>query len=66
MNDYTEIQCPVCSGKIFIDTKQLLQGGSFSCTNPSCDASVSLSSSSYEVAHNAFNDFEKLKGKLIE
>ncbi len=66
MNDYTEIQCPVCSGKILIDAKRLLQGGSFSCTNPSCDASVSLSSSNYEVAQHAFNDFEKLKGKSIE
>lgn len=66
MNDHSEIQCPVCGGKILIDTKQLLQGGSFNCTNPSCDASASLSSSSFQVANNAVNEFKKLKEKSIE
>lgn len=63
MKDYSEIQCPNCGGKILIDTKLLLQGTSFNCTNPDCDASVSLSQSSYQVASNAMDEFEKLKGK---
>jgi hypothetical protein len=63
MKDYSEIQCPNCGGRILIDTKLLLQGTSFNCTNSDCDASVSLSQSSYQVASNAMDEFEKLKGK---
>ncbi|MAY43107.1 MAG: hypothetical protein CMI05_12440 [Oceanospirillaceae bacterium] len=63
MKDYNEIQCPDCGGKIFIDAKLLLQGSSFNCSNPDCGASVSLSQSSYQVANNAMEEFEKLKGK---
>lgn len=61
MKDYSEIQCPNCGGKILIDAKLLLQGSSFSCVNQSCDVSVSLSSSSFNVADNAMKEFEQLK-----
>lgn len=61
MKDYSEIQCPNCGGKILIEPKLLLQGGNFNCTNSSCDVSVSLSSSSYEVANDAMQEFEKIK-----
>lgn len=63
MMDYSEIQCPSCGGKILIEAKLLLQGGSFNCSNPDCDASVSLSQSSYQMANNAMEEFEKLKEK---
>jgi hypothetical protein len=61
MKDYSEIQCPNCGGKIFIDGKLLIRGGSFSCSNQRCDASVSLSNSSHQVANNAMREFEQLK-----
>lgn len=61
MQNYSEIQCPSCSGKILIDAKLLIQGGNFSCSNQSCDVSVSLSNSSYQVAGNAMREFETLK-----
>ncbi|MEW6982676.1 hypothetical protein AAD001_08495 [Colwelliaceae bacterium 6471] len=61
MKDYSEIQCPDCGGKILIDAKRLIQGGSFSCTNHRCGVSVSLSNSSYQVTENAMREFEKLK-----
>lgn len=61
MKDYSEIQCPNCGGKILIDTKLLLQGVSFSCTNSACGSSVALSNSSYQVTDNAMKQFEKLK-----
>ncbi len=60
MKDYSEIQCPCCGGKIFIEPKMLLQGSSFNCSNKSCDASVALSKSSFSVANNAMNEFDKL------
>ena len=61
MKNHNEIQCPNCGGKIFIDAKLLLQGGSFSCTNTVCGSSVALNNASYHVAENAMNEFEKLK-----
>ncbi|MCJ8314311.1 MAG: hypothetical protein HRU38_19520 [Saccharospirillaceae bacterium] len=61
MSTYNEIQCPACSGKIIIDTKLLLSGGNFSCTTMSCNASVSLSNSSYHVANSAMDEFDKIK-----
>ena len=63
MKDYSEIQCPDCGGKIFIEARLLLQGASFNCSNPDCDASVSLSQSGYQVANSAIEEFEKFKGK---
>ncbi len=61
MTEHTEIQCPCCGDKIYIQPKLLLQGGGFSCSNRHCDASVSLSESSLGVANQAMNEFEKLK-----
>jgi hypothetical protein len=61
MKDYSEIQCPSCGGKILIDAKLLIQGGSFSCTGNSCDVSVALNNSSHHVADNAMREFEQLK-----
>lgn len=61
MKDYSEMQCPHCGGKILIDAKLLIRGGSFSCTNHSCDVSVALSNSSYQVADHAMREFEQLK-----
>lgn len=61
MNNFSEINCPNCFGKIIIDPNLLLQGMSFICSNPSCDANVSLSKSSSQITENALNEFEKLK-----
>jgi hypothetical protein len=61
MNDHKAIDCPVCSGKIYIQPNLLVQGVSFSCSNPDCDASIALSNSSYSVTNNALNELEKLK-----
>jgi len=65
MKNHSEIQCPNCGGKIFIDTKMLLKGGSFSCTTKSCDASVALSNNSYHVAKHAMNEFENIKQSVL-
>lgn len=61
MKDYSEIQCPVCGGKIYVQPKLLLQGSSFNCSTQNCDASVSLSSSSYNVTQHAMTEFERVK-----
>ena len=61
MKDYNEIQCPNCGGKIIIDVKVLIGGGSFSCSNPNCGASISLSRSSHQAASNAMREFEQLR-----
>lgn len=61
MNEYSEIQCPNCGGKILIDAKLLIRGSSFSCTNRLCNASVSMSNTSYQVANSAMREFEQLK-----
>lgn len=65
MKDSSEIQCPNCAGKIFINSTLLIKGGSFSCTTASCDTSVSLSNSSYQVANHAMKEFEKVKGNNL-
>ncbi|WP_299265730.1 hypothetical protein [uncultured Psychrosphaera sp.] len=64
MKDYSEIQCPSCQGKILIDPKLLIQGSSFSCSNQSCDVSISLSSASHQVAESAMKKFEQLKQNI--
>lgn len=65
MTNYSEIQCPQCGGKIIIDAKLLIQGGSFSCTSKDCDASVALGASSHDVADSAMREFERLKQEQL-
>jgi len=65
MKDKSEIQCPNCSGKIIINSSLLIKGGSFSCTTASCNTSVSLSNSSYQVANNAMKEFEKVRANNL-
>ncbi len=61
MKAHTEIQCPNCGGKIIMDAELLLKGARFSCTTASCDASVSLSHSSFNVTNDAMKEFENVK-----
>jgi len=44
----------------------LLEGKSFSCSNPECDAAVALSSDSAETASASFSEFEKLKQQSLK
>lgn len=67
MSDHAEISCPYCGEKILLDVKMLLRGGRFSCCNPICETTISLSSSSYNVTQNALDKFESIKkNKLLE
>jgi len=61
MKNHSEIQCPNCGGTIYLDTKLLLQGANFSCSNQHCDATVALSNTSYQVTQDAMNEFEDLR-----
>ena len=66
MKDFSEIQCPDCGGKILIDAKLLIRGGSFSCTNHHCGVSVALSHSSHQVTEQAMKEFELLKQSHLQ
>ena len=55
-----EIKCPCCNNEIFIDTKLLIEGNSFKCSNLKCNASVSMSASSSHVAQEAYEEFKSI------
>ncbi|KXF82313.1 hypothetical protein [Enterovibrio coralii] len=64
MSNNTIINCPVCQSPIAIEPKLLMSGFKFKCGNHKCDASISISSDSQQVAKNAFGKFEKMKKEL--
>ncbi len=61
MTQTTNISCPCCGSVIIVDALMLVRGSRFSCSNAQCDASISMSSSSYEVAENALNKLEETR-----
>jgi hypothetical protein len=56
------IPCPVCNNKIPFDTKQLLLGVQFVCSN--CFASIGLANESREIVQETITKFEELKGRF--
>lgn len=62
----TEIQCPNCQETIILEVSMLLEGKSFSCSNPHCDASIAIGSESVSIVASAFNEFDKLKQQGIK
>lgn len=63
-NTAQAIPCPVCSTKIAIDVKLLLQGVQFTCSN--CHATIGLSHNSKPLVENAIDKMEQLKTKIGE
>ena len=54
----TQIGCPDCGNTIPIDTKLLLSGQRFMCSQ--CSLSVSLASESHTIVQQAVRGFDKL------
>jgi transcription initiation factor IIE alpha subunit len=60
MNVYEQsIPCPVCQTPIPFDTKLLISGVQFTCSN--CQSSIGLDSGSRNVVADAMNKLEELK-----
>ncbi len=62
MNKEQTIPCPVCQTKIPFDTKQLLLGVQFVCSN--CQASIGLADESKPIVKETMEKFEAVKGKF--
>ena len=54
-----QILCPDCKTPIYIDTRELLIGKSFTCTG--CDVNVSLEAENVKAARNTMEEFKKLE-----
>lgn len=61
LNDDQKIPCQLCNTPVPFDINKFLQGFSFSCPNPNCDATYSLPSESRNCVQSAITQFEKLK-----
>ncbi len=57
------IPCQLCNTPVPFDTEQFLQGFTFSCPNPDCDASYSIPTESRGMVKHAMDEFENLKTK---
>ncbi|MDD1781152.1 hypothetical protein LRP49_08030 [Enterovibrio sp. ZSDZ35] len=64
MSNNTTINCPACQSPIAIEPKLLMSGFKFQCANVKCNASVSISTESRQVAKSAYGKFEQLKREL--
>jgi transcription initiation factor IIE alpha subunit len=62
INPEQSIPCPVCNNKIPFDTKQLLMGVQFICSN--CNAAIGLADESKPIVKETMEKFEELKGKF--
>jgi predicted RNA-binding Zn-ribbon protein involved in translation (DUF1610 family) len=59
--DHT-VPCPVCSTKIPIDVKLLIQGTKFTC--PNCHAAIAIEHTSKPLLQDAIDKMEQLKNKI--
>ncbi len=59
INQTLTIPCPTCSTPISFDTKQLVMGVGFKCSN--CESIIKLTSQSKEIVEDAMSKFEQLK-----
>ncbi len=66
MNFHHNINCPDCSHPIPIETTLLLAGQSFSCSNPQCHVSITLSSTEVDRVANAFDQLSSLREDAIK
>ena len=66
MSIQSEISCPCCSSKIYIDSHGLLRGESFACSNTACGASVAISSASIPAVKTAVEEFQNEVLKLFK
>ena len=56
-----KIACPNCQKEIVLSVYSLLQGAKFTCSNPECNAKISLSNESKAKVEEAMTEFEQLK-----
>jgi transcription initiation factor IIE alpha subunit len=59
-NSIQYMPCPVCNNSIPFNTKQLLMGVQFVCSN--CNAAVGLAPESKGIVEDAMEKLEALKG----
>jgi transcription initiation factor IIE alpha subunit len=56
------IPCPVCNTPISFDTKQLLAGVQFTCSN--CHQSIGLALESKDVVKETMDKFNDMKSRI--
>ena len=59
----TKIPCPQCQADIIIKVQLLLQGQSFTCSNETCRAIISVSPGQNKGVVNTFEKLQKIKDK---
>ncbi len=64
INSEQSIPCPVCETKIPFDTKQLIMGAKFVCSN--CQAAIGLADESKPIVKETMEKFEAVKGKFAK
>lgn len=62
INSDQSIPCPVCGTKIPFDTRQLLLGVQFVCSN--CQSAIGLANESKPIVEEAMEKFDKMKARL--
>ena len=62
INPDQSIPCPVCKTKIPFDTKQLLLGVQFVCSN--CQSAIGLATESKAIVQETIEKFEAVKEKV--
>ncbi|ALU45748.1 MULTISPECIES: hypothetical protein [Pseudoalteromonas] len=63
MSIKSKIDCPECGVPIHFESSLLLAGQAFSCSNPSCGVTISLTATDKEVVSDAFDKFEQMRNE---
>jgi len=64
INPEQSIPCPVCQAKILFDTRQLLLGVQFVCSN--CQSAIGLATESKAIVEETMEKFDAMKGKVAQ
>lgn len=57
-----QIPCPACQAPLVLDVDILASGASLACSNPKCDASISIAGESAALLVRTVQDHRNLRG----
>ncbi len=58
------ISCPACQNSIPFSVDQLLMGVHFACSNPDCNASISLAMESKPIVQETMEKFKEINTEI--
>ncbi len=64
INSEQTLPCPVCGTKIAFDTRELLKGVKFKCSN--CDSAIGLADESRPLVQDAMDKFDELRNNAAK